>query len=104
VLKTGHAVNIFRSGGQEVLDRYGEVTFMLIEPQDSDGGSAVLCSWRQKKLEPVIPSKCKEEVAIAYFPKHVSCVKYDLDVWSLDEFKKLVARQDKAFGYETSKP
>ena len=104
MLNTGHAVNIFRSGGQEVLDSYGEVTFMLIEPQDRNGGSAVLCSWTQKKLEPVIPSKCKEEVAIASFPKQVRCVKYDLHVWSLDKFQDVVAKQDKVFGYETSKP
>jgi hypothetical protein len=101
----GHAINIFRSGGQEVLDRYGEVTFSVVEPRSKDGSSAVLCSWRQKKLEPVIPLECKEKVAIAYFPGQVSCgLKYNLKVWDLDDWNAEVARQDKVDGFETSKP
>ena len=100
----GHAVNIVRTGGQEFLDRYGEVTFMLVEPQH-DGGSAVLCSWTQKKLEPEILSECKEAVASAVFPEQVSCgAKHNFKVWALDEYTAEVARMDKVEGDETPSP
>ena len=96
----GHAQNIFRSGGKEFLDRYGEVTFSYVEPQYSDGRTAVLCSWTQTTLEPKIPDWCKEEALREHYPKQVECgVKYNFELLSLEEIKKVAAEQDKSNKY-----
>lgn len=96
----GHAQNIFRSGGQEFLKRYGEVTFMYVEPQYRDGRTAVLCSWTQTTLEPKIPDWCKEEVLRDSYPKQAECgVNYNFKLYSLEEIKKVAAEQDKRNKY-----
>ena len=102
---TGHAINIFRSGGKGFLDRSGEVTFMAVEPQYQDGGSAVLCAWTQKTLEPVLPDWCKEHIAKDTYPGQVACgIPYQFTVSDLDTYVAHVTRQDKVYGSETSKP
>ena len=101
----GHAINIFRTGGTEFLDSYGEVTFMAVEPQLQNGGSAVLCTWTQKTLEPVLPDLCKKIVASNYFPGQVvRGIPYEFKVWDLDKYVAEVTRQDKKTGFETSNP
>ncbi len=102
---TGHVMNVFRSGGQEVIDRYGEVAFSVVEPQEGDGSYAVICSWRQKSLEPKIPVDCRKQILGRYFAEQVACgFEYDFKVWGLDDFRAEVARQDKEYYSETSKP
>lgn len=101
----GHAINIFRSGGQEFLDRYGEVSFMVVEPMEADGGSAVLCSWTQKKLEPEISEDCKKAIQERYFPDQVACgLKYDFEVVGHADWSAMQPIVDERLGWETSKP
>lgn len=101
----GHAINILRLGGQQYLASYGKVPFSVVEPQTEDGGSAVLCSWTQKTLEPEIPENCKKAIQERYFPKQVACgLKYDFKVYGLDDWNAEVARQDKEMGFEIPKP
>ena len=100
----GHVINIFRSGGQEFLDRYGEVSFMVVEPQE-DGGSAVLCSWTQKTLEPTIPEDCKKTIQERYFPKQFACgLRYDFEVVGHADWSARQPVIDERLGWETSKP
>lgn len=102
---SGHAINIFRTGGKEFLDRNGEVTFMVVEPQYEDGGSAVLCTWTQKTLEPVLPDGCKDKVARDTYPGQVARgIPYRFKVVDFDEFVAEVTRWDNVSGFETSKP
>jgi hypothetical protein len=108
-LVSGHAVNIFRSGGQK--NTLGGVAvahsfaFSLVEPAQPDGSSAVLCTWSQTNPEPVIPPHCKEPLLRDYFSKQLEChLTYKTDVFGLEEFKGIVADQDRMFGYSTPKP
>lgn len=102
---SGHAINIFRTGGTEFLDSYGEVTFMAVEPQLQNGDSAVLCTWTQKTLEPVLPDLCKIIVAANQFPGQVTRgIPYKFKVWDLDKWVAEVTRWDKKTGFETSNP
>lgn len=102
---SGHAINIFRTGGREFLDRDGEVTFMAVEPQYQDGGSVVRCTWTQKTLEPVLPDWCKEQVAADTYPRQVACgIPYQFDVSDLNKYVAEVTRQDTVAEFETSKP
>jgi hypothetical protein len=101
----GHAINVFRSGGKEVKERYNEVTFSVFDPQERDGSYVILCSWRQKSLKPEIPEDCKKEILAIYFPTQIACgIKYDFKVWEPDAFEAEVVRQDKEYGSGTSKP
>lgn len=102
---TGHAINIFRSGGRGFLDRSGQATFMAVEPQHPDGGSAVLCTWTQKTLEPVLPDWCKEHIAEDIYPGQVTCgIPYQFTVWDLNTYVAHVTRQDNFYRSETFKP
>jgi hypothetical protein len=103
--KDGHTINIFRTGGKEFLDTYGKVSFFVVEPQQSDGSTAVLCSWTQKTLQPVVPDWCKEKVTMDYFQKAFECgVRYEFEVWDPKEYNSEISRQDKAGGDPASKP
>ncbi len=69
----GHAQNILRFGGEEVLRIYGSVGFAVVEPQETDGSRAVKCAWRQTTLNPVLPEDCKKAVAKGHYPEQVAC-------------------------------
>ena len=78
---------------------------MAVEPQLQNGGSAVLCTWTQKTLEPVLPDWCKKNVAKDSFPGQVARgIPYKFKVWDLDKFVAEVTRWDKETGFETSNP
>jgi hypothetical protein len=84
---------------------YGKVSFFVVEPQQSDGSTAVLCSWTQKTLQPVVPDWCKEKVTMDYFQKAFECgVRYEFEVWDPKEYNSEISRQDKAGGDPASKP